>query len=323
VVVAGSGERAEGIEAKGSININDGADVYVYAYDDAFNAAKNFIMNGGRVFAYSVANDALDSNGPIEINGGLLVADGSFTPEQGIDTDNLADFVARGGTFLSVGGSMGPYPGLPLGRETKVNVVAWRDVELKKGDYVTLSSADGGIITYQLARDNFAGTVVVSHPSMKGGDELQLTLSASVTGGKRAGYGLLEGAEPVDEVLSVELEQKALLSVVTDAGVEYVSPDTVTFAGFFPGMFPQPPFGGDSAFAMPPQGMFPRPPFGGDSAFAMPPQGMFPPSFGGNGDFEMPTFAPGGAGHFPPPPQFMRNIENEYSPENLPHKSKR
>ena len=116
VLVLGSGERAEGVESKGNILVCGNASVYIYAYDDALNAGSNFTISGGTLYAYSVANDAIDSNGTIDVNGGVLVADGSFSPEQGIDTDVFTDFTIRGGTVFSVGGAMGPRPALPLGK---------------------------------------------------------------------------------------------------------------------------------------------------------------------------------------------------------------
>ncbi len=101
---------AEGIESKDSININGGA-IEVNAYDDAINATRWISFNGGKVWAYSRNNDAIDCNGTnITISGGLLICCGS-NQEQGIDVD-LGEQAGRsltisGGTVLARGGSMG------------------------------------------------------------------------------------------------------------------------------------------------------------------------------------------------------------------------
>ncbi len=101
---------AEGIESKDSININGGA-IEVNAYDDAINGTRWISFNGGKVWAYSRNNDAIDCNGTdITISGGLVICCSS-NQEQAIDVD-LGEQAGRsltitGGTVLARGGSMG------------------------------------------------------------------------------------------------------------------------------------------------------------------------------------------------------------------------
>lgn len=226
VLVLGSGERAEGVESKGNILVCGNASVYIYAY--------------------SVANDAIDSNGTIDVNGGVLVADGSFSPEQGIDTDVLTDFTIRGGTVFSVGGAMGPRPALPLGKETASTVLSWGGLDFKKGSYVTIAGADGrGLLSYSLARDLNGGALLVSAPCIGGGCNVQLTLSDSIAGGTAIGCGLYSGGTPLLVYNIVEIMAKAPVNVVYGNKVEYISPDTVTSAGMMP---PPPPPGGFPPF---------------------------------------------------------------------------
>lgn len=293
VLVLGSGERAEGIESKGNILVCGNAGVYIYAYDDALNAGRNFTISGGTLYAYSVANDAIDSNGTIDVNGGVLVADGSFSPEQGIDTDFLTDFTIRGGTVLSVGGAMGPQPALPLGKETTSTVFSWGGLDFKKGSYVTIAGADGtGLLSYSLARDLNGGALLVSTPSIGNGCNVQLTLADSLAGGTAMGWGLYSGGTPLLVYNVAEIMAKAPVNVVYGNKVEYISPDTVTSAGTMP---PPPPANGNR----PPAGTPPPPPPGTPL-----PAGVQPP--------------PPPPGGFPPFPG-SRGVRSEYDEWNLPN----
>ncbi len=104
IAVVGVSDGSEGMESKASIIINDG-ELYVYAYDDAINAASHLTFNGGKTFAYAINNDGIDSNGTIYINGGLIFSSGTSSPEEGVDCDTSNNFKINGGTVIGVGGS--------------------------------------------------------------------------------------------------------------------------------------------------------------------------------------------------------------------------
>jgi hypothetical protein len=93
----------EGIESKSLLTINAGT-ITVSTTDDGLNAGTGMVINGGRIYAVSSKNDAVDSNGYLTINGGLLVARGSAAPEAGLDCD-ANTFTVTGGTFIGLGGS--------------------------------------------------------------------------------------------------------------------------------------------------------------------------------------------------------------------------
>ncbi len=93
----------EGVESKGTLTIYDGT-LEIEAYDDCINAAKSLVIRGGRIYCYSSGNDGIDSNGTIEISGGLIVSSGSTAPEEGLDCDQNT-FKITGGTIIGVGGA--------------------------------------------------------------------------------------------------------------------------------------------------------------------------------------------------------------------------
>ncbi len=298
VLVLGKGERAEGAESKGKMWIGGDAELYIYAYDDAINAGTSLVVDGGSTFAYSVMNDAVDSNGRVEVNAGLLVADGAYSPEQGIDTDNPADFVLRGGVLLSVGGSMGFSPCLPLGRETVAPLVSWSGLSLKTGDYATISDNSGkALLSYRLARDIEDASLLFSVPGMESDERYTLSLSKDFSGGESLRKGLYKDGTPLSVYESMDFVQEALLSVVRGREVRSIDPDTFDVKGM---MSPPPPPPGHHAV----DGPMPPPP----------PPGM---PFGKGGMPQM------GDGSFPPPPP-NRNMHADrvdmYDENNLPNR---
>lgn len=105
ITVTTSGHNAEGIESKNYLNIADGH-VTVNAYDDAINSGQDMTITGGYVFARSIANDGLDSNGNLYIKGGVVYAVGASSPELAVDANSEGQkkFYFTGGTLVAVGG---------------------------------------------------------------------------------------------------------------------------------------------------------------------------------------------------------------------------
>lgn len=93
----------EGIESKSILTINGGT-IGINSTDDAINAGKFIYINGGDIYAYSTSNDGIDSNGPITITGGKILAIGAQNPEGGIDCDR-STFKITGGIVLGLGGN--------------------------------------------------------------------------------------------------------------------------------------------------------------------------------------------------------------------------
>lgn len=258
VLVMGKGERCEGVESKRDIVINgESTRLYIYAYDDAINSGGDFTVNNGVVYAYSVANDGIDSNNRISINGGVVLANGTHTPELGIDTDIEQMFTLTGGTVVSVGGAMGPSPCMPRNGATTAPVVAWNGVNVKRDNYINVADGDGEVfLSYRLPRTMPAAAVMVASPYIKKGGSYSMFLSDSISGGERLGYGLYSHAKAIDLHSAVEWKQKAVLSIIgRDGNVQSINPDTIKRGGAVPPMGP-PPAG------FPPHGAPGQPPMG-------------------------------------------------------------
>ncbi len=101
------GVSPEGIEGKHSVTINGGK-IILNTTDDCINTStddSSVVINGGLIYAHSSANDSVDCNGTIVVNGGVLLALGAGAPEGGIDCDQDNRFIYTGGTIIAMGGS--------------------------------------------------------------------------------------------------------------------------------------------------------------------------------------------------------------------------
>ncbi len=152
VTVTGISDSSEGIESKATMTINDG-EIYVYAYDDAINAATNLTINGGKLYCYAVNNDAIDSNGTLYINGGLVIAAGTTQPEEAIDTDNTNYFAIKGGTVIGVGGTGQTSYGSCPGSSSTQRTVAYGSFSGTSGyNLAVLDSSGNPLMLYTLPR---------------------------------------------------------------------------------------------------------------------------------------------------------------------------
>ncbi|MBO7289862.1 MAG: carbohydrate-binding domain-containing protein [Bacteroidaceae bacterium] len=253
VAVLGEGERSEGVESKKDMYIGGDTRLYAYAYDDALNAV-NLTVAGGWSYFYSVANDAVDGNGSITINGGTLVADGSFVPEQGIDVDDFSAFTIKGGRLFSIGGSMGPFPALPLNGNSSAPVAVWSGVNAGKGCVVSLSDADGNVLlAYTMPRNVENGAVLVASPDIKKGAEYCFALSAAVDGAIYEDNGIRSGGKACGVTESASFSASGFVDCVANDGkVTVVEPGNAMPMGMMP-----PPFVGDGAMI---DGPLPPPP---------------------------------------------------------------
>lgn len=95
----------EAVEAEGRVEITGGT-LFAKAKDDAINSGGEMAITGGRVCAWSTGNDGLDANGNLFLEGGVIYAIGSRSPEVGVDANTEKGFrlYVNGGTIFVIGG---------------------------------------------------------------------------------------------------------------------------------------------------------------------------------------------------------------------------
>ncbi len=163
----------EGIESKSILTINGGK-ISIKSADDAINAGKFIYINGGEIYAHSSSNDGIDSNGPITITGGKVLAIGAQNPEGGIDCDR-STFKITGGIVLGLGGNTSN-PTASV--STQYSVIMTGSTA---GQIISLLTADNTeALTFLVPVSR--STMLFSSPKLKAGQTYSLYTGGSVTG---------------------------------------------------------------------------------------------------------------------------------------------
>jgi hypothetical protein len=180
ISVTGKSDGSEGLESKATMLIS-GGETYVYAYDDAINASTAINITGGKVFAYALNNDGIDSNGSLTISGGTVIAVGASSPECGIDVDNGTNFKINGGTVMAIAG--GSLQNRPSSASSQCSV-EYSGFSLAKDKKVAvLDSSSTPLLTLALPKTLSGGSFFFSAPGLKSGSSYTVS-----TGGELTGY---------------------------------------------------------------------------------------------------------------------------------------
>jgi hypothetical protein len=172
----------EGLESKGILTIN-GGDLEIYAYDDCLNASTNITVNGGRIYCYSTGNDAIDSNGTLTFNGGLIVSSGTTAPEEGFDCDQNV-FAIRGGTLVGTGGASSS----PTAANCTQRAVLYKAAGTS-GTVVRVATGGADVLVYKLPRTYSGGG---GGPG--GGSTASMTMLFSLPALTNATYAIVTNA---------------------------------------------------------------------------------------------------------------------------------
>lgn len=214
VKVSTSGYNGEGIESKNYLNIS-GGEIYINAYDDGINSALDMTITGGYIYSHSNNNDGIDANGNIYLNGGLVYAIGSRSPELGIDANSEEGkkVFVNGGTIIAVGG---------IENGTSMSQATYRTSSVSGNTWYGLSYGDEVIAFYvpQVTTGgghgpggggNSSGLVisVPSTPTLKSGVSATGTgifenncyLEATVSGGSTVSLTHIGGTVGIDDVV--------------------------------------------------------------------------------------------------------------------------
>lgn len=172
-------EGGEGLESKSLLTVNGGS-IDIRTYDDCINAGTGIVINGGHIFCAASGQDAIDSNGPLTVNGGLTIANGIRGDGEAFDAER--SFQVNGGIIVGThGGSMGMTS--PAGKQSVVRIqgAAGSAIAVKNAADETLLLFNIPVIAGATA--GAAVTVTFSDPRLVKGGAYTLLSGGSISGG--------------------------------------------------------------------------------------------------------------------------------------------
>ncbi len=175
--ISSSAEGGEGFESKGTMTIT-GGEFYFNTYDDCLNAVSMLTISGGKLRCVATGNDAIDSNGGLTISGGLVLANGTREPEEGVDVDNANQLSITGGTIINQKGNM-----LNLTTtQCKVPTIKYSS-SITAGTLITITNSAGTHILSFKAPQAMSQGCYITLPEFATGSSYKLYKSGTVSGG--------------------------------------------------------------------------------------------------------------------------------------------
>ncbi len=174
--LSSTSEGGEGLESKDTLTINGGY-IEISTVDDCINASKHIQINGGEMRFAASNNDAVDSNGTLNIAGGIIIAIGSSNPEGGFDCDNNR-FTITGGTAIGLGGSTST----PTSSACTQRVVIYQ-ANFVNGTTYTITNPDGDQVISFKAPKNINGKMVITTAGIQNNGTYSLYKAGTLEGG--------------------------------------------------------------------------------------------------------------------------------------------
>ena len=174
IMIRTSGNNAEGMESKGTLDVNGGT-LLVYAHDDAINSTDDMTISGGTIVAVGTNNDAIDANGNMYLKGGTIIACGASGAEAGIDINEQKKLYISGGYIFAIGGRVDGN----LGSTTQGIITATGS--LSANSSIGVSNGSSTLYTFCMPPVSYSGSnfILISTPDLSSGSSYTLTTGSS------------------------------------------------------------------------------------------------------------------------------------------------
>lgn len=165
------------------VSSDDGLNA-TYGVDGEFNDGSKLTINNGYVFVSSTQGDAIDGNGDIYINGGVLVAHGpQSSPEVGLDVNGSC--VVSGG-FIVISGTNSNMTEGPSNSSTQRSVLLRSTQSVSPGTIFHIEDTSGNsLLTFAPIRRYYS--IIFSNSQLVQGTSYRVYTGGSSTGTVRNG----------------------------------------------------------------------------------------------------------------------------------------
>ena len=160
------GQGGEGIECKSLIRLHN-AQIQCITYEDGINVGQHLVIDGARIYCFSLGNDGIDSNGKITMKNGIVVSISKHEQDESFDSD-LGRFYIYGGIVFGIGRDWAkvreaeqPY------YTTKVTDAINTPISLHALRYLTLMDGEKCLYSVSIPCDMENAYVTLSMPSLK------------------------------------------------------------------------------------------------------------------------------------------------------------
>lgn len=177
----------EGLESKNDVFVNGGV-TEITGSDDGLNARTSITISSGTLYAEISNGDALDSNGSMTIEGGLVLAFGAQMPEGGIDCDQNAIQIT-GGTVIGTGGTNSSPS------ETESSQISVLLGSAEKGEKIGVLDSQGNTV-FAFEAQNAYSNMLLSTGTILSDQDYTVYTGGSIIGEGYHGYydkGVYEG----------------------------------------------------------------------------------------------------------------------------------
>lgn len=166
-----------------SVKASDDGLNTTYGVDGEFNDGSKLIINGGYIFVSSSQADAIDANGDIYINGGVIVAHGpdasGFTFEVGLDFNGECKI---SGGFIVISGTNSMLTQAPSSSSTQRSVLLKSSSGLSAGTLFHIEDSNGtDLLTFAPMRKYYS--IIFSDSRLNAGGQYKVYINGTYNGG--------------------------------------------------------------------------------------------------------------------------------------------
>lgn len=174
----------EGIEGKMGLVIS-GGNINVNSADDALNTSIKYDsyinISGGNIYLRTTEGDAVDSNGNINVSGGVIVGISILGTEHGFDCDGKLTFT--GGLAIGISGSEKEFASTGADTTTQNTFVIGNGYIGEQNTVMTVMNSSGEPVFAARLPETPYSLAVITSPALAGSDTYSVHTGVNVSGG--------------------------------------------------------------------------------------------------------------------------------------------